>query len=692
MFRRGVFTCAVILLAGAALAGGTRSFKQTTARDFEEGEATASTILPTGEVAPGMKTLRIPIEAAFAWCGALARDGRTAYFGTGDQGRIFSVAAGGAARKLAELDAAWVTALAVRPDGGILAGSTPGGRIFAVNPTTSGVRVLAKLPAEHVWALVHDARTGATYAAAGGPGKVFAVDAKGVARVLWDAGDKHVVALADAGGGALLAGTADGAILYRVQPDGRALALHDFEADEVRAIARAGNATYVAVNDFDKASVTTAPAAASGPTAARGTRITPAPPGAPAAVGGPPRPGQVKSRAAVYKLEDEGGIEQLFTLPEGYFTALVAAGGNDVHVAAGTQGKIYRISLSDRTVALAVDLPERQALSMVRTSDGFLVGTGDVGGIYRVRPASSEEASYLSKVLDAEAPARWGTIRWSGGPGLGFETRAGNTAKPDKSWSEWRKLDAVAYGGGQGEGRVAGSPSRYLQYRVGMPGKAAVLREATVFYLPQNQRARVTDVTLDTGSVPPVPAQATRTHSPILKLRWKVENPDADELVYRLSFRQEGESVWRPLGGPDPLTKPEHDWNTESVPDGRYVVRVWTSDEKVTPRDRALDHTFESVPFLVDNSKPEVTDLAARPPLVTGRVRDDESPVSQVEFSVDGNEWRPASPADGLLDGRAEAFSLRLPALAPGPHVVTVRAFDAADNVGSARVVFQIAK
>ena len=45
-----------------------------------------------------------------------------------------------------------------------------------------------------------------------------------------------------------------------------------------------------------------------------------------------------------------------------------------------------------------------------------------------------------------------------------------------------------------------------------------------------------------------------------------------------------------------------------------------------------------------------------------------------------------------MLDQRAEPFVLRLPSLSPGPHVVTVRAFDAADNVGSARVTVQIGR
>jgi outer membrane protein assembly factor BamB len=687
-------TVLVCLPGSTAQAGGTRSLRQTTAKDFEEGEATASMILPTGEVVPGMKTARIPVEAAFVWCATLARDGKTAYFGTGDQGRIFVVPTSGGdgeakARKLADIEGAWVTSLLVRKDGTLLAGSTPGGRIFAVNPQTGAVRPFAKLPAEHVWALLEDPKSGGLYAASGGPGKVFAVDAKGTVRPLWDANDKQVVALADGGGGTLLAGTSDQGIVYRVRPDGRGEALHDFEADEVRAIVRTGNTTYLAVNDSDKSGESPSSAAA-GPPAAHGTRINAsASGGAPVAVGGPSRPGQTKSRGAVYRLEDDGQIEQIFALTDSYFTALLLGDGGAVYASAGTQGKLYRLA-PDRTVALAADLPERQALSLVRTGDGFLVGTGDVGGVYRVRPAAATEASYLSKVFDAEVPAHWGHLRWNGTGGLGFETRAGNTAKPDRSWSEWRKLEAPTHAGQEGEGRIVGAPARYLQYRVALAGKGAVLRETTLFYLPQNQRARITEVTQEapTAEKPAVP----RTHSSLLKLRWKTENPDGDELIFRLWFRQEGESVWRPLGGPEPLSKAEYDWNTESVPDGLYVVRVWASDERVTPHDRALDSTFDSPPFLVDNTRPEVGELAFRNGLVTGRARDGASTVTQIEYSIDGNEWRPAPPTDGILDQRVEPFFVRLPSLSGGPHVVTVRALDAADNVGSSRLTVQIGR
>ncbi len=518
---------------------------------------------------------------------------------------------------------------------------------------------------------------------------------------MWDSGDKHVMTLAWADKGVLLAGTADRAILYRVHPDGRAQALHDFEANEIRAIARIADATYLAVNAFERPSDAQA-APVPGAQPGKGTKVSPGP--APAS-GAQPRADQVKAHAAVYRLDDDGRIEQVLALADGYFTALLVGPGSQLYAASGTQGKIYRIS-SDRTAALAIDLPERQALSLVSTPEGFLVGTGDVGAIFRVRPASSSEASYLSKVLDADGPARWGFLRWTGSADLVFETRAGNTAKPDKSWSDWTRLESVSHHDQQGQGKVAGAQARYLQYRVGLPTQSSALRELLAYYVPHNQRARVTEVYLADAATAPAAAGAggaagslatvapgARSHSSVLKLRWKVENPDNDELIYRLWFRQEQQQVWRLLSGPDPLSKPEYDWNTDSVPDGHYLIRVWASDEKVTPKDRALDFTFDSQSFLVDNTRPAVVDLQAQLPRVTGRVHDAASVISQIEFSIDGNDWRPASPDDGILDEMSEAFSIRLPpSLAAGPHIITVRAWDSADNLGSAHLQVQINK
>jgi outer membrane protein assembly factor BamB len=692
----------VLLAASTATAAVTKSFRQTTAKDFEEGEATASMVLPTGDVVPGMKSTPITLDAAFVWCGATSPDGKVAYFGTGDQGRIYAVdtsATGGRARLVTTLEAAWVTALAVRPDGTLVAGTTPGGRVYTVDVKNGKSKLLATLTAEHVWTLALDGKSGTVFAGTGGPGKIAAIETGGRTRTVWDSGDKHVVSLLAADDKHLFAGTSEEAILYKVGLDGRAEALADFDAEEVRALARFGGSLYAAVNDFERSS---AGAGLGGPGAAaapKGTKITAAASGSPASAGSLPRPGQRKAKAALYRLDGDGRMEQMFSIPDGYFTTLAFDDAGRAYVGTGSEGRVYRVS-ADRTAALAIDVSERQALALLRAGNGFLVGTGDVGGVYRALPAAPRQATYLSRVLDGEYRSRWGLFRWHGSRDVTIESRSGNTAKPDTTWTSFAALERPRPTAEGGVGQVASPPGRYVQYRASFGAPDGRLAAVTLAYLPQNQRARITELgPADSGA--PAPAigalgalaatattpAAARAHQNVIKLRWKVENPDGDELNYRLAFRQENDAVWRPLGGPDPLTKSEYDWNTEGLPDGTYVVKVTASDERSEPRDRALDTTFTSAPILVDNRKPEVLGLAMRYPYVSGRARDDQSPLVAMEYAIDGGEWQILSPADGINDDLVESFTIKLPAqLAPGPHAVTVRVWDSADNVGAASI------
>jgi outer membrane protein assembly factor BamB len=691
---------ASLLVAATATAAVTKSFRQTTAKDFEEGEATASMVLPTGDVVPGMKSSAIALDAAFAWCSAASPDGKVAYFGTGDQGRIYAVdtgASGGRARLVSTLEAAWVTALAVRPDGTLIAGTTPGGRVYTVDPKSGKSKLFATLTAEHVWALALDGKSGTVYAGTGGPGKIAAIDAGGRARAIWDSGDKHVVSLLTADDRHLYAGTSEDAILYKVGLDGRAEALADFDAEEVRALARHGGSLYAAVNDFERSGSGLALGGPGVAAAPRGTKITAAPSGSPASAGSLPRPGQRKAKAALYRIDADGRMEQMFSIPDGYFTTLAFDDGGRAYVGTGSEGRVYRVS-ADRTAALAIDVSERQALTLLRAGNGFLVGTGDVGGVYRAVPAAPRQATYLSRVLDGDFRARWGLFRWHGSKDVTVESRSGNTAKPDTTWSSFVALERPHPTAEGGVGQIASPPARYVQYRATFGSAESRLAAVTLAYLPQNQRARITELGVaDSAPAPALGAlgalaatatmtAAPRAHQTVLKLRWKVENPDGDELNYRLAFREENDAVWRPLGGPDPLTKTEFDWNTEGLPDGTYVVKVTASDERSEPRDRALDTTFTSAPILVDNRKPEVLGLSVKHPYVSGRARDDQSPLVAMEYAIDGGEWQILSSADGICDDLVESFTIKLPPLSPGPHAVTVRAWDSADNVGAAGI------
>ena len=68
--------------------------------------------------------------------------------------------------------------------------------------------------------------------------------------------------------------------------------------------------------------------------------------------------------------------------------------------------------------------------------------TGNVGGVYALTDAKNgrkESGEFVSSVLDAKATATWGAIRWSAevpaDSTLQIQTRSGDTAEPDRTWS-----------------------------------------------------------------------------------------------------------------------------------------------------------------------------------------------------------------------------------------------------------------
>jgi hypothetical protein len=174
-------------------------------------------------------------------------------------------------------------------------------------------------------------------------------------------------------------------------------------------------------------------------------------------------------------------------------------------------------------------------------------------------------------------------------------------------------------------------------------------------------------------------------HDSVLHVAWKTDNPDSDELRFRVQFRREGGSRWIDATPADQvLTKPELDWDTAALPEGKYRVRVDASDELANPPEDTHHHALDSAPVLVDNTPPVFKVFALRVRKIVAEVVDGVGPIARVEFAVDGRlEWRPLTPIDGVFDSADESVEADVGGLvgpAPGPHVLAVRAYDAAGN------------
>jgi hypothetical protein len=165
---------------------------------------------------------------------------------------------------------------------------------------------------------------------------------------------------------------------------------------------------------------------------------------------------------------------------------------------------------------------------------------------------------------------------------------------------------------------------------------------------------------------------------------WKAEDADADRLSYSLEYRREGDQTWHALR--TGLTDAIAVWDTSTVADGRYIVRVTASDSLSNASDRALAGEKESEPVDVDNTPPAVTveiNRQAGGLRAVVRVQDAQSPIQKLEYSLAGGPWQLVYPLDGLADAPIERYEIPLAAEGDVARLM-LRATDLLQNVTSA--------
>lgn len=677
-----------VLLPGA-LAVSTRFFLLDDAESLSEGEMEGAAVNSDGSVTAGVETRRLALEKVPVAFSLLRGEGDTAYVGTGNKGEIYRLK-GNELRSFVSTGQLLVASLAFGHGNKLFAGTLPKGKIFVIDDKGKAKVFAEPEGAEHIWSLVYDAKRKLLFAATGPAGKIFAIDARGKAELYYDADAAHVMSLALDRDGTLYAGTSDEALLLQLNGPGRAEVLHDFEGDEVTAIAVRDGRVAAAVNDFPRPR--TPPERKSkkddkdDEDKNRSTPKRSTPPKL-------PRSGKGK----LWVVESSGRAEQLFKTDKEHLTAVQWKDDDSVYVASGREGRIYLVR-TDGTSAVWIDVDERQVLALDLEGQHPLFVTADKGAVYRVVPGRARESLWTSKTLDAEFRARWGKLDWRGRGALSFQTRSGNTQKPDKSWSAWSAPLTRP-------GPIPSPASRFLQIRSRLGSEAdTAIYAVLAYYLPQNQRATVQDITIKPKEASSKSRRSTSSSrkrggkkadfrqlpddpTTVYRIEWKVDNPDDDELRYRLQFRAEGQKVWREmLKEHEKLTKSQYDWDTVGVPDGFYRVRVRTSDELANPGSYTVQTSALSEPFLVDNHPPQVRGLKWAGRTLRGTARDATGPIAKLEYAVDGGDWMIFFPLDDLFDSAEERFELKLDDLEKGEHIVSVRATDAAGNTASAEI------
>jgi hypothetical protein len=643
---------------------------------------------PDGVLRLGTRAVSWPAESlGVAWSAVVLRDGSVAV--GSDRGRVLRWSERAGWRLWVRLDAGQVLSLAADGDR-VVAGTGPGGVVYAIGAQGDTAR-LAATGERYVWALA-PAGKGAWYAASGTRGRLLRLSG-GRSEVLLDTEESNLVSLAPDGQGGVYAGGDSRGRVYHVSASGAARTLFDAAEDEVRALATDAQgfvwAAALAISATSPSSASVV--AAEDPTPEEDVR--------------PARSAPAGGKAVLYRISSEGAASAWWTGPQPLVFALAAA-KDGLLAATGNRAGVYRIERANgATLELAP--PQGQVTAFAAAGDVVYALTSNPVALWKLGPGSASEGELSSGVLDASRFTRFGRLRSSGTGSRSFRTRSGNSETPDTTWSRWQ---AVA-----GDGAVSSPPGRYLQWQVKLGDRAdrvsevAISRrepnlaprveelsvapqaqgfreggmssrtEAVTQTLPGGQRVEYSAVLSTSRPIQEMPmwARGMRT------LSWRGVDPNSDPLRYRVYVRADGsDEEWIEIG--KDLEATVLTWNTNTLPDGRYRLKVEASDRAGNAVGEELRGDAVSEPFSVDNTPPEVTSLSASAEkgqaVLSGAAADGQGWLQRLDVSVDDGPWRPVSPEGGFSDAPRLTFRVALPEAGPGAHILSVRAVDAAGN------------
>ncbi len=745
----GILAGLVACAAFPAFPSGTTVWEMNSYGDFVRGRFDGVSLSREGRLslAPKVETV-FSSDQPVIWAVAQGPDGAI-YAATGHRGRIYRVDRSGKSSLLWTADQPEVFALAVDRKGVVYAGTSPDGKVYRIE--NGHAAEYFEPHARYIWALAA-APDGALYVGTGDQGKVFRVDGAGKGELYYDTGQSHITGLAVDSEGRVLAGTEPNGLLYRITAKDKAFVLYDANLPEIRAIVPMPDGTvYAAALGGSVAKLAQAAAQAgqgSGAAGAGGAAtatITVEAQAGPGSEIKPPTPSQTPSgaastpqvstqftpvvdvsgvdKSALYRINPDNTVETLWSSKEENIYDVLAL-ERQVLFATDENGRIYDLS-PDRRVTLLAQTNESQTTRLLPGDHSVLAATGNMGRIFRLGDHPGAAGNFEAPPHDSGTVSRWGSLSWHAdvppGCALQFRTRSGNSAKPDRTWSEWSQPLANASGS-----PVSSPNARYIQWKAeltGANGGTPVINTVTVAYLPQNSPPVVRSINVttqatasaqaknapnasgaaysvtvtdggDSGSSasPGSPTQTLpRASLQQIVLTWQADDPDGDRLVYNVFFRPEDSTEWLPLktGVHDNSLTLDGD----ILADGKYFFRLVASDREANPPASAREAELISSPILIDNTPPVVTVETVRVSAGNAHVEfdaaDAASPLRHCEYSLDAGAWVPVEAADGVIDSPREKFVLDLSGLAPGPHLLVIRAADSANNSGLAKVVLQ---
>lgn len=627
----------------------------------------------------GQHTVFFDPKAKYIW--ALAFDSAgTLFVATGDTGQVFAVAPDGTGKLFYKSDETHARSLAFDSHGNLLIGTDPSGLVIRV-PVNS---------------------------------RPAGIPEAGKAFVIYETDKKEVTAIStDPDGNIYVASVGN-----KSARAPRTGVQQSSNAAELAAMLAARNATARPGNE--QATPNAAIAAASGNAIGFPAFLNP--------TGG----------SEVYRIASDGSPESLWSSSQDVVYALGFSPQHHLLLGTGNHGDIIQLD-DQRLFSSLAGSDAAQVTALIPGPDRIVyAATANPGKIFALGPSYASEGTFESDPFDAKIYSRWGNLTWwgeNGGAGkIEFYVRSGNTSEPDDYWSAWSG-PYTATGAS-----VDCTPARFVQWKALFHPSSGqnqpTLSWVKLAYLRKNVAPVIDGIAVQdpgiraqsfggnpgpsqTPSVVPLREPRTTREEPeaftvfvqgqqrggrfssppqgflakgYQTVVWTAHDDNDDELAYSLYYRGEGETDWKLLK--DKIDEDFYSWDTTSMSDGAYYLKLVASDARSNPADQALTTEMESDRFQVDNTPPTVENIRAEQSSGDWRVHftahDSGAAIARTSYSLDAGEWQTVFPTGQLTDAPSENYDIVLRHLTPGEHTVAVRVFDQFENTAAGKVTFTV--
>jgi len=756
MIRRTIVVCVLAaglnsVAAIPAQAEHTRTWRQSESIEFEKGTAKGVAIRSDGKLmpAPRFSPFSDP-NLAYLWALRLDSKGRL-YAAGGSDAKVLRFDDSAKPTTVFESPELAAQAIVFDSHGNLYIGTSPDGKVYKVTPDGQK-SVFFEPKTKYIWALAIDS-SGSLFVATGDSGQIFVVGPDGKAKLFYQSDERHARSLAFDPKGNLLVGTDPNGLILRIEiarkngeslPDaGASFVLYETGKKEVTALLtdEHGNLYASAIGEKNRPANPSVPAI-----------ILPAP-SQPQQIATPQQSGisiaQIQTQAQttapfsffpstsggseVVKIAPDGSPESLFNSRDELSFSMALSPAGKILLGTGNKGAIVELE-GQNIYSTVAKTASAQVTSLIAGLGGkVFVATANPGKIFTMGPGFESDGSFESDTFDAKIFSHWGRLTWWGDNGatagkVAFYVRSGNTSSPEKNWSPW----SGPYKNASGE-TINCPPARFLQWKAVFldtdHGGAPNVSWVSLAYQPKNVAPEIDDIAIQepgvrvqgfaqqlSGPGNPLPAQVKMPQraggvnfpaAPAVQPKidvppqgfqdkgyqsvvWSAHDENDDDLIFAIYYRGEGEQNWRLLK--DKITQRFYSWDTATMPDGAYYLKIVGSDSPSNPPDQALSTEREADRFEIANTPPRIENLHAQSNSPTATVSfqaaSSSAAIEHAQYSVDAGDWLVVFPTGLLSDSPKENYQIQLSGLAPGEHTIAVQVSDRFANTTAAKITF----